>query len=230
MPIFGFEQQDARGVAVVIVVVVIAAVAIYGFGGDDQEGVTTGVNYHGNGGVTSEGEEVFSLTSTEVSSNMFTYGDMVFVDWNTEQDGSGTWYGVGDTISHGDGTVDLYAQWAYGFSVGYTYIGPISYDWEVILVNSSGGGRTVTGLDTIALPSDGKAGILIPGAINSTVWTFDEDTVAFTGTSDVYEYEIRLELDGADTVTNLSQGNSCVLGITFDSPVTGHIFISEEHV
>ena len=224
------NNRVLAGIVVVIVVIVIAAVAVVGFGGGDREGVTTGVNYHGNGGLTSDGEEVFGLTSTEVSTNMFTYEDMVFVDWNTEQDGSGTWYDAGDTISYGDGTVDLYAQWAYGFSVGYSYIGPIGYDWEVILVDSSGQGRTVTGLDTIALPSDGKAGILVLGAVNGTVWTFDEDTVTFSGTSDVYEYEVRLVLDGADTVTDLSQENSCVLGITFDSPVTGHIFISEEHV
>ena len=98
-------------VAVVVVVVVVAAAAIMLGGNDNEErGVTTGVNYHGNGG-TWDGTSVYGNTNTTVETNLFTYEGHTFIGWNTAADGSGTSYAVGDPISYGSGTIDLYAQW-----------------------------------------------------------------------------------------------------------------------
>lgn len=217
------NNKVLAGVVVVIVVVVIAAAAIVGFGGNDQEGVTTGVNYHGNGGVTSEGEEVFGLTSETVSMNLFTYDGMIFQGWNTSADGSGEDYAEGDTIVYGDGAVDLYAQWVYAMNVTVGHV-------------SSGGGLTGylalggdefenIGFGPVALPETGMVSVVFTGAPDDTVWTYDEETTTFTGTCSECTYEVRLALDGVTDITDFSTGSDCWFVIGYDGPVTGEITV-----
>ncbi|MGN0098468.1 MAG: InlB B-repeat-containing protein, partial [Candidatus Methanomethylophilaceae archaeon] len=94
----------------VVLVVVVAGVAIVMTGDDD--GNFTGVIYDGNGGKTNDGSSTWKLTSTTVDRNPFHYDGHEFVNWNTEADGSGTSYNVGNIISYPDhGNVRLYAQW-----------------------------------------------------------------------------------------------------------------------
>lgn len=69
----------------------------------------TGVTYDGNGGITDEGEDSYLVDSREVRSCDFVNGDMDFREWNTEEDGTGIGYYVGDTVGCG---CTLYAIWA----------------------------------------------------------------------------------------------------------------------
>ena len=50
-------------------------------------------------------------TSHTVKANGFTNLNKVFVNWNTEEDGSGTAYTPGETFSPSAGEMTLYAQW-----------------------------------------------------------------------------------------------------------------------
>lgn len=140
----------------IVAVVAIAAVAIgFGFKGDNnQDEVTTGVNYYGNGGVTSDGKTVFGLTSHTVFQNMFTKDDARFDSWNTKSDGTGTTYNPGDEIDYKDGTsVKLYAIWdegAYLICTGIANNITLTYN-----------GQTLSVYGSIKLPSSGEAVITI---------------------------------------------------------------------
>lgn len=97
--------------AVAVVLVVAVAGAVIVMNGDD-EGNFNGVIYDGNGGKTNDGSSTWSVTSTTVYKNPFSYDGHEFVDWNTKADGSGTTYKVGDSISYPEhGNTRLYAQW-----------------------------------------------------------------------------------------------------------------------
>ena len=90
-------------VAVILVVLAVAAVTMLG---NDSEVVT----YNGNGGITEDGETVFTCSNTTAIENVFMNNGCAFVGWNTESDGSGTAYSVGEDVSYG---TTLYAQWSY---------------------------------------------------------------------------------------------------------------------
>lgn len=66
------------------------------------------VTYKANGGT---GDDVVDDAATSVASNAFTAPTgKVFGGWNTESDGTGTPYAVGDAVSS---DLTLYAQWKY---------------------------------------------------------------------------------------------------------------------
>lgn len=103
-------------IAIVVAAVVICAGAgvamLVGNMSNNESGVTEGVNYHGNGGKTSEGKTVMGSTSHDVIPNIFTYDGYKFASWNTKADGSGTTYEPYGYIEYASGkTVDLYAIW-----------------------------------------------------------------------------------------------------------------------
>jgi hypothetical protein len=96
-----------------IAILAVAIIAIAGIGvaavmmnqGDTQVGVI----YDGNGGKTSTGETRAVYDNDVAMINMFTNGDLVFKNYNTKADGTGTTYNVGDAVSRG---MTLYAQWS----------------------------------------------------------------------------------------------------------------------
>ncbi len=140
----------------IVAVVAIAAVAIgFGFKGDNnQDEVTTGVNYYGNGGLTSDGKAVFGLTSHTVFQNLFTKDDARFDSWNTKSDGTGTTYHPGDNIDYRDGSsVRLYAIWDTGAYLTCTGIA----DNITLTYN----GQTLSLLGSIKLPASGEAVITV---------------------------------------------------------------------
>ncbi len=111
-------------IAIVVAAVVICAGAgvaiLVGSMNNNESGVTEGVNYHGNGGKTSEGQTVMGSTSHDVIPNIFAYDGYKFVSWNTKADGSGTTYNPYGYIEYASGkTVDLYAIWAVDGSMLY---------------------------------------------------------------------------------------------------------------
>ena len=73
------------------------------------------VTYHGNGGTFEDGtdeltELVFDWRQVIADETLFENEGKAFVGWNTEIDGSGSWYHTGKGIGK-IGRVDLYAQW-----------------------------------------------------------------------------------------------------------------------
>lgn len=96
---------------IAVVAVVIVALAAIGAMDDDDNHITEGVVYDGNGGLCG-GNARMELTNHEVMSNPFENGNLEFVSWNTKADGSGTTYKPGDHIDYASNrTVTLYAQW-----------------------------------------------------------------------------------------------------------------------
>lgn len=71
------------------------------------------VTYKANGSGESD---VVDDEATAVASNPFTYSGKAFVGWNTEANGSGYSYAVGDAVSE---DLTLYAQWSDIYTVTY---------------------------------------------------------------------------------------------------------------
>jgi len=77
------------------------------------------VTYNPNGGNGDvEADTIGGDEVAIVRDNLFTYDNRVFVGWNTQSDGSGTWYNPGDTVDSND-NVTLYAQWKSNKSFYY---------------------------------------------------------------------------------------------------------------
>lgn len=207
---------------VAVVIVVVAAVAAFGFGGNDENEGFVGVVYDGNGGETYEGEDTFRLSEETVMSAVFTNGSMVFDGWNTKADGTGTAYEPGDQISFpSHGYVTLYAQWAYGLSISMS-----AGDCEYLLIDSEGNYVTLIG-NSVALPSDGRAGIAVL-APEGTVWT-DNGDGRFTGTNGnvVYRLVVALEnVDSMESAVNSAAPNMVNIVFTYSGSVTGGITYS----
>lgn len=147
---------------VVIAIVVAAVVICAGVGvailvgnmGSEEKGVTEGVNYHGNGGKTSEGRTIMGSTTHDVIGNIFKYDGYKFVSWNTKADGSGTTYKSGDYIAYASGeAVDLYAIWAVDGSMLYvsTFLGNLSFYYNGTSVGFSG----------VDIPDSGPIDVLV---------------------------------------------------------------------
>lgn len=73
------------------------------------------VTYNGNGadgGYTTDETAHANGSNVTVASNSFTKTGYTFTGWNTEDDGSGTAYSAGGTISGISSNMTLYAQWS----------------------------------------------------------------------------------------------------------------------
>lgn len=77
------------------------------------------LKYDANGGTGSSSKTLYYEEETQAISNPFTYNkngyDISFVGWNTQKDGTGTAYSVGDTVKNltrkANANAYLYAQW-----------------------------------------------------------------------------------------------------------------------
>ncbi len=198
----------------IVAVVAIAAIAIgLGFqGNNNQDEVTDGVNYYGNGGTTSDGKGVFGMTSHTVFQNLFTKDDARFDSWNTKSDGTGTTYYPGDTIDYKDGTsVRLYAIWDTGAHLtcsGVTSNIKITYN-----------GQTLSTYGSIKLPSSGEVTLTI---------TYNTVQGKVVKTSDTRLAQMVISGDKVNVTTNgiivsgdtshelATDGTSATLKITYD--------------
>lgn len=198
-------------VGTVAVIIVVAAVVAIGF--RDDEPNVIGVVYDGNGGVDLSGKTTLSDTSNTVDTSFFTRDGMVFLSWNTMADGSGTTYNPGDHIDYpSNGHVTLYAQWAYSLNAKMTP-GPLTFE----LVNAEGIGSAIH-IGGVALPSDGRAGILVLGPEGIT-WSHDKDSGNFTGKIDNTTFTLLMTFEGANVEKmDLLNGQPMVL-FTYDGPV-----------
>lgn len=69
------------------------------------------VTYHGNGGLTEDGRDVTYSDGAHAEGCEFIREGYVFVEWNTEADGSGTAY-VPNQVVVLSLPLKVYAQWA----------------------------------------------------------------------------------------------------------------------
>ncbi len=81
------------------------------------------LSYDGNGntgGVVPSSQSSIHATSVTVSADVLSRSSYYFIGWNTEADGSGTFYGSGDEINL-TGDLTLYAYWSAipGYAVTY---------------------------------------------------------------------------------------------------------------
>jgi uncharacterized repeat protein (TIGR02543 family) len=85
-------------------------------------GITYTVRYYANGGSGSTSSSIHTYgTAKALTTNNFTRTGFIFVGWNTQQDGGGTSYTDGHSVSDLSATqsasVSLYAQWIHDVSV-----------------------------------------------------------------------------------------------------------------
>ena len=92
------------------------------------------VSYDGNnatGGSIPVGPTLYTVgdhvTIMDNTGNLVKTGS-VFVGWNTNLDGSGTWYYPGDTMSISSSSVTLYAQWMPWNAIPGTW--NLTYRWD----------------------------------------------------------------------------------------------------
>lgn len=91
-PYFKFEYNGA------------ATMKIYAFTQEHK------VTYNGNGGIY-QGETSYTSSAATIQDCLFEYEGYTFVGWNTQKDGSGTAYKVGDEFPTAEKSLKLYAQW-----------------------------------------------------------------------------------------------------------------------
>ncbi len=194
-------------VSIIAIVLVIAACAIL-IPNDKVEGVT----YYGNGGITSDGETAVTYANESVIQNIFSNNDLVFVDWNTQADGEGTSYSVGEAVSY---NVSLYAQWSY--SVNPFGVDSNGCNYFSFYID----GSILMDCSPVASGSE----ITISGGSG---WTYDS-TDGFICTIDGEEYSVIIKVVGTEESPSLSiiDDVPTVILTGVDSNISAYIVCSE---
>ena len=83
------------------------------------------VTYNANGATGSVPTDAnsygYGATVTVLGKNTLAKADNMFIGWNTEDDGTGTWYAPGETFAMECDDVTLYAQWATELDLKYVW-------------------------------------------------------------------------------------------------------------
>ena len=74
---------------------------------------TYSVTYVANNGTA---DQIVDLDASVIAANTFAYADHIFAGWNTQADGNGDAYAVGDPVTE---NLELYAQWRSYFTITY---------------------------------------------------------------------------------------------------------------
>lgn len=117
------------------------------------------VTYNANGGTGSvtDTEKYAKGAEATVMSNSFKNGDMVFLGWNTKDDGTGTTYYPNGTIKV-TGNMDLYAQW-----------GDVASTVQLTYKANGGNGADIT---ETGIPNNGKVTLLGADTFTRTGYRF----------------------------------------------------------
>ncbi len=187
------------------------------------------VTYDGNGataGYTNDSTAYAEGDDPEVLDCGFTNGSETFLGWNTKDDGTGTPYAAGSTISDIDENITLYAQWGSGYSVTYAdggaTSGSVPTDANVYQENDE---VTVLG-NTGSLVKNGYTF----GGWSDGVSTYKADDT-FTITDDVTltavwtpnDYTITYHLNGASWASAYSAPATYTVGTGATLPVAGNM-------
>lgn len=140
------STKATLGIIAILVVIIAAAAGVFiakAISEDmDDDKVTVGINYYGNGGTTSDGKDHFGLTYEGVQKNRFYREGYTFICWNTKANGGGDAFFPGDTLNYGDKAYPLYAQWGKNavskYAVSVTLEGKIFHHNAQDLYLSSG--------------------------------------------------------------------------------------------
>lgn len=95
---------------VLIVLFVAASVAVSALVTYNMGSSWNDVTYDANGGSTQDGKDVIHSGDILAGECPFQREGYVFVEWNTEKDGTGKTYMPGDSLMW-DVPITLYAQW-----------------------------------------------------------------------------------------------------------------------
>ncbi len=116
------------------------------------------VTFDANGGSGSMDEQEFTDgVSDTLNANAFTRNDYVFAGWNTEEDGTGTAYADGASITLTE-SITLYAQWTRADATKY---------YVTFNANGGSGSMAAQGLDKN-----------VAGTLNANTFTRDDYTFA----------------------------------------------------
>lgn len=217
------------------VIIIVAAVAMAVIGGivagavllgdSDDDPVSKGVIYYGNGGVDEKGRDVYGFTESTVMESFFTRENYLFSSWNTKADGSGQTYAVGQSIDYGDGKVRLYAQWGFEASFTWSSIGStIPLDYFIV---DSGSKTVPVGWSPVPLPVDGRAAftaLLREGWTMESDWTYDDVQNKFacevSKGANTYAIELKISVVSGTTYNECSViSNLPTMSFTYDGPV-----------
>lgn len=194
-------------VAVVVIIVAVAAIGL-GMNGNDNggdHGADTVIIYDGNGGTSFNDQHIVESNVATVSTMGFSYGDRVFLSWNTSADGTGTSYSEGMTVSAMPGDpITLYAQWGYTLNISMLNLASSTLTPMFL---SSTSQFVITGLFDV-VPDSGHVFIYVQSNVElqwitedgSNTFTAqngnDEYTVTFGYTSGVENVQYFLDIDG----------------------------------
>lgn len=200
------DKRTIALVAVTIVVIVVVGAAVVLSFDDDSDIVTEGVNYHGNGGRLSDGNDVYGVTSHTVSDNRFINEGANFNCWNTKADGTGTRYNVGDHIDYASGkSTDLYAIWDSSSIFRMTsVINYFSLYYE---------GQKLVITNDFLLPSSGSMGISVQADETGGVFQIIDDHTI------VYQIDDGTSIASYTLILNFTGTTQCKFDIIDGTPV-----------
>ncbi|MFC2661770.1 MAG: InlB B-repeat-containing protein [Eubacterium sp.] len=175
------------------------------------------VTYDGNGGKTSDKKTSFTDSVTpdiefSAADNQFSRAGYTFTGWNTKEDGSGTSYTPGTSLTVTEATT-LYAQWTKKNNVTITYDG--------------NGGKTSDGSGTVTDSVQPESSFSIKGnpfnrpGYTFTGWNTKEDG---TGTS----YEAGKETSVTEATTLYAQWKASKYTIIYTDGVDGEEVFADQ--
>lgn len=175
------------------------------------------VVFDANGGSGSMNNQPFTYKTSQVlTSNSFTNGVLVFLEWNTEPDGSGTSYYDGETVNNltgvNGGIVTLYAQWGIKKAkIGNTY-----YDTLQEAVDDV----PTTGVATTVVLLQNTSETITVDEGQNVVFDFRNNTLSNNGDTPV------ISNDGTVSISNGTISSSAALNGAINNNSKGTITIS----
>lgn len=178
--------MDNKILAIIVVAVLaVAAVAAVVFIANSEE-QEIGVTYYGNGGTMDDGRTSIVLSNAEAVECPFGNGNRDFINWNTQADGNGTTYEVGDSVKNG---MSLYAQWnPEHYSINVTYGGLVGLNFSITDGSGTKNVHTPLLFLDVYVPC-------IMSLTDGSGWTFN-GTDTFTGTIDGKLCDLRITSSG----------------------------------
>lgn len=178
------------------------------------------VNYNGNestsGSIDSQSFYAEDGESVIIKGNSFVKTDYSFQNWNTQSDGKGTTYSVGQKYSS-NSNLNLYAIWkALAYSISYSYSNS-----NGVQSNSNPTSYTVES-DTITFDSPTmKTGYSFGGWTPTQITKGSSGNKTITGKVDLVNYSISYNYDVASRISSNSNPTSYTVEsntITFGKP------------
>lgn len=197
------DRKAKRTIASLIVVLIVIAACVFAYAETRDDGtdiIESGINYQGNGGLTSDGDTVEGVESYVVldGEGMFQREGYVFVGWNTRADGSGTGYMPGDVVESDEG-VRLFAQWSYALTISWNSGNGSATDLLYQLTDLNHEQVDIAEGRPTALPDSPWTTLSV--IKTGTQWNVDNDSLTITGVLGDTTYTISIDgYEGASSI------------------------------